>query len=491
MPGTAKKLVSSLTVDDRNFAGGYALQELAKLTSDITQLQKIEELTLKKLESKKPYVKYKSLRIIKYLCENGDARWRRSWQRHTDKLRQCQQFTGTADPVYGDTPYQNVRQAAKEAMEAIFSNVRQDTSQVKMRMTHASNAPTNHNTTSKPAQNNPQVLANPSISSQRSTTSTKGPEGFGNTKYHPKTHTQPFQPLANKNFNPVNFGVQNPHSSTQLDNRVTRKTDKREKRKPGGTWTSDNDDENNDQDNNDQDNNNNDQDNEQEHSRQKSTDNIQRTQSKSDGRFERQWVDQITKGSGVQGKIAEDDLKTYVAQFENLSQEHVLQFIEDKLEDSDNVKEQAKALTLLNGLLQGKSKTVVEQYLLESPNILLDLLNTNKSVLKKTVQEIIDFIGLKTSDNNNKNNTIDTKPKNPNNNNNNNNNVNNSNINNTNKDDKKNVEEDFLHFSNEGNSQSNNLLDILNINERGPCTIFSTSNLLFSFLQPNQPLHLI
>ncbi len=36
------------------------------------------------------HIKYKSLRIVKYLCENGSPNWRRAWQRNTDKLRDLQ-----------------------------------------------------------------------------------------------------------------------------------------------------------------------------------------------------------------------------------------------------------------------------------------------------------------------------------------------------------------------------------------------------------------
>lgn len=89
-------------------------------TMSIQECQSIEDLVIKKLAKNKPYIKYKALRIVKYLCENGSPNWRRAWQRNTDKLRDAQQFRGPPDPIYGDAPYQQVRKAAKDAMQAVF-----------------------------------------------------------------------------------------------------------------------------------------------------------------------------------------------------------------------------------------------------------------------------------------------------------------------------------------------------------------------------------
>jgi len=105
-------------------------------------------------------------------------------------------------------------------------------------------------------------------------------------------------------------------------------------------------------------------------------------------------------------------LKNYVTQFENLRHIYVLEFIEEKLKNSNNIKEQLKILILLNAfLLQGKkSSVIVKEFLLKS-NILLDLLDSNKNILKKPVQSICDIIGLKNDHNDTQINNNDPKSK--------------------------------------------------------------------------------
>ena len=133
-----KSLVNRATTDDRNPPSGYLLKELAGLlscarplsnyeitnptarTMQISECQTIEDLIVNKLAKNKPYIKYKALRVVQFLCETGSPKWRRAWQRNTDKLRDAQQFRGPPDPIYGDAPYQQVRKAAKDAMHAVF-----------------------------------------------------------------------------------------------------------------------------------------------------------------------------------------------------------------------------------------------------------------------------------------------------------------------------------------------------------------------------------
>ena len=103
-------------------------------TMSIAECQTIEDLMVKKLSKNKPYIKYKALRIVKYLCETGSPNWRRAWQRNTDKLRDAQQFRGPPDPIYGDAPYQQVRKAAKDAMQAVFQQSTIDSSHIKNRI---------------------------------------------------------------------------------------------------------------------------------------------------------------------------------------------------------------------------------------------------------------------------------------------------------------------------------------------------------------------
>ena len=122
--------------------------------------------------------------------------------------------------------------------------------------------------------------------------------------------------------------------------------------------------------------------------------NKRKTGSRSDGRFERKWVDDITKGSGFGIKINASDLTKYVQQFENLSKDYVLEYLDEKLLGADSWKEQGKALTLLEGFLDGQSSSTVEEYFQQSYESLQSLAEEGKPILKKKAKLLLDIIGV-------------------------------------------------------------------------------------------------
>ena len=168
----------------------------------IQECQTIEDLVIKKLAKNKPYIKYKALRIVKFLCENGSPNWRRAWQRNTDKLRDSQQFRGPPDPIYGDAPYQQVRKAAKDAMQAVFQQSTISSNNIRDRIKGVdggsaygggySGASTSFSSGSKG------VYGGPSLSSKSKDKAPPAPSwdkksidvtGHGNTRYQPNgTH---------------------------------------------------------------------------------------------------------------------------------------------------------------------------------------------------------------------------------------------------------------------------------------------------------------
>jgi len=117
----SKSLVNKATVDNRDPCQGFHLRELAEATKhSIDDTQTIEDQLVKQLKRNKPNVKRKALKCVKYICDNGSSNFKRGFQRHTHILRECAKYRGPPDPVYGDAPYEEVREAAKFAIDALF-----------------------------------------------------------------------------------------------------------------------------------------------------------------------------------------------------------------------------------------------------------------------------------------------------------------------------------------------------------------------------------
>jgi len=83
------------------------------------------------------------------------------------------------------------------------------------------------------------------------------------------------------------------------------------------------------------------------------------------------------------------DLPKFVSQFENLSKNHVLEYLDEKLEDSAWQK-QGKALALIEALLtKGKSSDDVVEYFSQSPDNVQSLINSKKSILRKKAKAVM------------------------------------------------------------------------------------------------------
>lgn len=118
----ASSLVKKLTTDDTSVISAYSMKELSDMTfKSYAECESIRELLLYRLDRPSPDVKYKTLRIIKYVAQNGRSDFRISFQRKATPIKQCQAFRAPPDPLRGDVPSERVREAAREALEAIFN----------------------------------------------------------------------------------------------------------------------------------------------------------------------------------------------------------------------------------------------------------------------------------------------------------------------------------------------------------------------------------
>jgi len=379
----------------------------------IAECQTIEDLVIKKLAKNKPYIKYKALRIVKFLCENGSPNWRRAWQRNTDKLRDAQQFRGPPDPIYGDAPYQQVRKAAKDAMQAVFQQHSLDSSHIKQRIksidgTSAWSSSSGTTGASSFGSGSKGTYGGSSVHKDAPTAPSwdkKPMPGHGNTSYQPQARKTTFEPLKSSGVysNPSVLSQGTAHSRGKLD---TRKTGKRKKGKAGGVWGGEEEEEDDDEEEEDE------QAYEEEYPSyrkpQKKTfgGNIKKSKPSS-GQYEKRWVDDIVKSGGVGCKIL--DLPKYVTQFENLSKSHVLEYLDEKLEDSAWQK-QGKALALIEALLKGKSSDDVVDYFSQSPENVTNLTNHKKSAVRRKASAILEYLDVDENDDEPEEETEDESP---------------------------------------------------------------------------------
>lgn len=84
--------------------------------------KQLEEYLISKLAKDHSGVKYKVLKMIRFLCENEcSAEFRRLIQRKADSIRPCQSYRGSPDPLRGDSPNKAVRDEATATMQALFA----------------------------------------------------------------------------------------------------------------------------------------------------------------------------------------------------------------------------------------------------------------------------------------------------------------------------------------------------------------------------------
>lgn len=108
---------------------GYLFVDIAKsaAASPAASLEIVQYL-VRRLQSKNnPNVKYKCLKVISKTADAAVTRgqFKRAVAqdpRAVAAIKECLQFRGPPDPVRGEEPYQKVRDAAKEALEAVYSD---------------------------------------------------------------------------------------------------------------------------------------------------------------------------------------------------------------------------------------------------------------------------------------------------------------------------------------------------------------------------------
>jgi len=102
---------------------GYMYGEIAKMTmASFEACKQIEEYVIRRVEKKNATVKWKTLLLIKHVARSGRAEFRRDLCRQLGPIKECLTFSGPPDALRGDEMYVKVREAAKEALEAVTSS---------------------------------------------------------------------------------------------------------------------------------------------------------------------------------------------------------------------------------------------------------------------------------------------------------------------------------------------------------------------------------
>jgi len=116
-------MLARATSSDDSPTPGYMYGEIAKMThASFDACKGIEEYLIKRVASKNANVKRKALMVIKQVSRQGRPEFRRDMCRMLGPIKECLSFSGPPDPLRGDEAYYRVREAAKEALEAVTSS---------------------------------------------------------------------------------------------------------------------------------------------------------------------------------------------------------------------------------------------------------------------------------------------------------------------------------------------------------------------------------
>lgn len=117
-------LVDKVTSDDESSPPVYLLDEISEIlrSSSLDLIQEIVEYTFRRLRTRSPQVKHKVLRFIKYTVARAGSEYRRELQSRSASIREFFTFRGYVDPIKGDALNKAIRDAAHEAIKAIYSS---------------------------------------------------------------------------------------------------------------------------------------------------------------------------------------------------------------------------------------------------------------------------------------------------------------------------------------------------------------------------------
>ena len=102
---------------------GYLLADISKQTlANYTACVQLQEFLASRVKKDNHNVKFKCLVIVKHVCRTGRPEFKKEIGRNIEAIKECLQYRGPPDPLRGDEIYKRVRDAAKEAIDAIYDS---------------------------------------------------------------------------------------------------------------------------------------------------------------------------------------------------------------------------------------------------------------------------------------------------------------------------------------------------------------------------------
>ncbi|KAK9810740.1 hypothetical protein WJX73_004195 [Symbiochloris irregularis] len=121
---TLKRKLEEATSAHDDITPVYLLDEVWNfVNSPSTDINAMVEFINKRVAHKSPLVKAKALRLIKFICTKGASDFKRGLSKSAGTVRELVHYRGEPDPFKGDALNQKVREAAKEALDAVFAPV--------------------------------------------------------------------------------------------------------------------------------------------------------------------------------------------------------------------------------------------------------------------------------------------------------------------------------------------------------------------------------
>lgn len=109
------------TSDDANPIPGYLYQEVNKITFESEGYRESTlEFLVDRLNKQSCHVKFKVLKLLKYIVENGPSEFKLGLLKCSHGIREATKFSGPEDPFHGNIPNKAVRKIAEELSQLLF-----------------------------------------------------------------------------------------------------------------------------------------------------------------------------------------------------------------------------------------------------------------------------------------------------------------------------------------------------------------------------------
>ena len=118
-----RNVLKTATSSDDAPPHGFLLAEISRATlASYQACVQLLDFLLTRIKKDQNNVKFKCLVIIRHVCRSGRVDFKREMGRHIPVIKECITFKGPQDPLRGDELNKRVREAAKEAMEAVVDS---------------------------------------------------------------------------------------------------------------------------------------------------------------------------------------------------------------------------------------------------------------------------------------------------------------------------------------------------------------------------------